>query len=166
MSITAAQAPAIRDARSLLTDEEFAGVVSTVLRANPGMDNTLARRIVLEALKFVATSASRPGFAPAPSRVVDEGWHALILHTRTYTRLCKSLGSTVHHVPQAPDADRAPGILERTQAAIVAAGFATDPELWLPAQDRSVTVAADCQHSPSPCEDHPCDAPSCESGPN
>ncbi|MGW6743802.1 glycine-rich domain-containing protein, partial [Streptomyces sp. NPDC055025] len=75
----AAHAPAKRDARSLLTAEEFAGVTSTVLRANPGMEQPLAERITLEALKFVATAAGRTSGHMAPSPVVDEGWHALIL---------------------------------------------------------------------------------------
>ncbi|MGW2262140.1 glycine-rich domain-containing protein [Streptomyces sp. NPDC001780] len=165
MSITA-EAPAARDARNLLTAKEFVAVAATVQRANPRLDQTTAGRVVTEGLKLVATAAARPGFPLAPSRVVDEGWHALILHTRIYTRLCKDLGGYVHHVPQSPDADRAPGVLAVTQTAITAAGFDVDQELWRPARDRSIRVAADCQHSPSSCEDHPCDAPTCDPSPN
>ncbi|WP_234314670.1 hypothetical protein [Streptomyces sp. NRRL F-5135] len=80
MSITAE-----RDARNLLTAKEFVAVAGTVQRANPDLDETNAGRVVTESLKFVATAAARPGFQLAPSRVVDEGWHALILHTRVYT---------------------------------------------------------------------------------
>ncbi|MGQ4514201.1 glycine-rich domain-containing protein [Streptomyces sp. DW26H14] len=164
MSI-ATQAPARRDARSLLTADEFDGVTATVQRNNPDMDAAVARRVVLEGLKFVAAGAeSRERMAP--SRVVDEGWHALILHTRTYKRLCDRLGRFVHHVPQAPDAERAPGILDITQAAIEDAGFEVDVDLWRPASDTSIAVAASCQHSPSPCADHPCERPQCDSTPN
>lgn len=151
--------------QDLLTPEEHAAVVATVLRANPGMEEPLAARIVDQALAFVATAATTD-HRMAPSRVVDEGWHALILHTRTYTRLCNSLGRMVHHVPQPPDADRAPGVLDRTTEAIRGAGWPVDEDLWRPAADTAVAVAADCQHSPSRCEDHPCETPECDSTPN
>jgi hypothetical protein len=166
---TTTLASATRDARSLLTEAEFDAVTRTVLLANPGMETTLARRIVLEALKFVATAATRDSAGPglAPSRVADEGWHALILHTQTYARLCDRLGGRfVHHVPQAPDPSRAPGIIDRTTAAIAAAGFTVDAELWKGAEDRTIAVAADCQHSEQSCTDCNCSEVSCQSGPN
>ncbi|WP_066955915.1 hypothetical protein [Streptomyces lushanensis] len=166
MSITT-PAPATRDAGALLTETEFADVVSTVLRANIGMDESLAKRIVLEALRFVATAAERaPGERMAPSPVVDEGWHALILHTRVYARLNARLGGRdfVHHIPQAPDPGhaRVPGILASSRAAITAAGFEVDTELW---QVGPTAVAgAECQHVPN-CGDNDCDV-ECKSGPN
>ncbi|MFJ2739053.1 hypothetical protein ACIO3O_05250 [Streptomyces sp. NPDC087440] len=168
---TTACAPATRDARSPLVTTEFEAVTRTVLRANPGMEDGLAQRIVTEALKFVATAtaAARPRSGPglAPSRVVDEGWHALILHTHTYARLCRSLGGRfVHYVPQPPDPTRAPGILSRTVAAIEAAGFTVDVDLWIPAEDRTFVVAADCQHSETNCTDCNCSEVSCQSGDN
>lgn len=162
-------APTTRDVQSLLTGAEFDAVTRTVLRANPMMEAGLARRIVAEALKFVVAAATRPfsGSGLAPSRVVDEGWHALILHTQTYARLCQSLGGRfVHHVPQPPDPTRAPGILDRTTVAIEAAGFAVDRNLWISAADRTIVVAASCQHSGGRCEDAPCDEVSCESTQN
>lgn len=166
---TTTTAPATRDARSLLSNTEFDAVTRTVLRGNPGMENPLARRIVLDALKFVATAATRRPAGPglAPSRVVDEGWHALILHTQTYARLCDRLGGRfVHHVPQPPDPTRSPGILDRTTAAIEAAGFTVDVDLWMSAADRTVVVAAACQHSETNCTDCNCQEVSCESTEN
>ncbi|MEV7679122.1 hypothetical protein AB0O64_11290 [Streptomyces sp. NPDC088341] len=163
MSITS-QAPATRDARALLTPEEFTGVVSTVLRANPGMEQPLAERITLEALKFVA-AAGRSGRRMAPSPVVDEGWHALILHTRVYAELNARLGGRfVHHIPQPPSPTHvgAPGILASTQAAIELAGFAVDAELWQVGP--KAVAGADCQHVPN-CGDNDCEV-ECESGPN
>ncbi|MEV8418172.1 hypothetical protein AB0P45_31920 [Streptomyces niveus] len=90
MSITA-QAPVTRDVRDLLTAEELASVTATVQVNNPGMDPDLAKRIVLEAVKFEAACAASPALRLVPSRVVDEGWHALILHTRIKAHLAARL---------------------------------------------------------------------------
>jgi len=51
--------------------------------------------------------ASRPDAPPlgidAPMRIVDEMWHELMLHTRTYAALCERwFGGFVHHEPDAP----------------------------------------------------------------
>ncbi len=68
--------------------------------ANPGMSEDMAGRIVEEGIKFVAACSRNPGTGLAPSRIVDEGWHALILHTAMYAELCTKLGGTfVHHYP-------------------------------------------------------------------
>ncbi|MFJ9771947.1 glycine-rich domain-containing protein [Kitasatospora sp. NPDC101157] len=139
-------------ARSLITPEEFIGVASTVQRNNPGMALDTAEEITAEALKFVAACAASPTSGLKPSRTVDEGWHALILHTVVYARLCKRLGLFVHHVPEPPDVTRHdPGALARTMDAITAAGYEVNASLWKPPTDRSIPVAADCEHSePAP----------------
>ncbi|MGW1436944.1 glycine-rich domain-containing protein [Streptomyces griseus] len=150
MTVTQDTAPALRtSARDLITPEEFDGVVNTVLGNNVNMELDVARRITDEALKFLAASASFPGQGLRPSRVVDEGWHALILHTRVYQRLCQTLGTFIHHVPEIGDPTRfAPGILEPTVEAIMNAGYAPDRDLWVGPNDPSIPVAASCQHSP------------------
>jgi len=51
------------------------------------VETDLAERIVAEGIKFVVAGGSNPSHAMAPSRVVDEGWHALILHTQLYADL-------------------------------------------------------------------------------
>ncbi|MGW2324851.1 glycine-rich domain-containing protein [Streptomyces sp. NPDC001700] len=138
----------MRDVTALLDQPQRAEVVETVLRNNPGMDEATAGRIVDEAVKFVAAAAGASS-PLAPSRVVDEGWHALILHTRTYRQLCERVGTFVHHVPQAPDPERRnPEALTRTQQRIVQAGFPVDDALWLAPTDSSIPVAASCQHGP------------------
>ncbi|GAA3374758.1 hypothetical protein [Streptomyces racemochromogenes] len=153
MTITT-EATATRDARSLITAEEFEGVAATVRDNNPDMAPADAERIVEEALKFVAAAAARPG-GMRPSRTVDEGWHALILHTRVYARVCASLGRFVHHIPERPDPTRHdPSALDRTQANIVAAGFTVDRTLWL-APIKGMPVAAGCEHSQN-CGDGEC----------
>ncbi len=135
-------------ARALLTADQFAGVAATVARNNPEMAVELTERITEEAIKFVAAAAAAPGRGLRPSRIVDEGWHALILNTQVYARLCERLGMFVHHVPEPPMAPARfhPESLVRTQEAITDAGYTPDPMLWLAPFDTYISVAADCQH--------------------
>lgn len=136
------------DATRLLTPDQFEGVARTVRDNNPGMEGALAQRIVTEALKYVAVCAPAPTVPLRPSRVVDEGWHALILHTALYADLCTRLGRFVHHYPEAPDATRHdPGALARTVKAIKSAGYPVDAPLWGGPSDSGITVAAGCEHS-------------------
>ncbi|MEU7280958.1 hypothetical protein AB0A69_19555 [Streptomyces sp. NPDC045431] len=135
-------------ARALISDAEFNNVRATILDNNPGMDPGMASRILTDALAFVATAATSPRPGLVPSRVVDEGWHALILHTGLYSSLCQRFGQFVHHLPEQPDPSRHnPAALERTIAAIEAAGFDVDRDLWRGPEDTLVSVAAGCQHS-------------------
>lgn len=160
MSITSAATTA-RDARSYLTPQEFTGVAANVQKDNPGMDRAVADRITLEALKFVAV-ASLGIRGIAPSRVVDEGWHALILHTDLYARLCDRLGGGfVHHYPEMPDVGRYdPEFIGRTMAAIAAAGFSVDRDLWMAPDVTLIEVSAQCQHAPD-CTIEPGPTPQC-----
>ncbi|MEJ8654980.1 hypothetical protein [Streptomyces sp. MS1.AVA.4] len=135
-------------ARALLTDAQFNDVRATILGNNPGMEPDLAGRILVDALAFLATAASSPGQALVPSRVVDEGWHALILHTTLYYGLCARFGNFVHHLPERPDPSRHDeAVIERTIAHIAAAGYSVDRDLWRRPTDTLVSVAAECQHS-------------------
>ncbi|MER7512929.1 hypothetical protein ABTX82_31905 [Streptomyces lavendulae] len=87
----------------------------------------------------------------APSREVDEGRHALILHTHLYASLCHRLGRFVHHFPERPDPSRFDGdVLTRTIALIEQAGYKADAELWTDLDRSLVTVAANCNHTPVP----------------
>ena len=135
-------------ARDLISPEAFRAVAQTVQQANSGMSANIAVAIVDEALKFVAACASSPTVPLRPSRVVDEGWHALILHTQIYTGLSRRLRTVVHHVPEAPDPARHdPDALARTQRAIRDAGYYPNAELWRAPTDSTIPVAADCEHS-------------------
>ncbi|MDT0441199.1 glycine-rich domain-containing protein [Streptomyces johnsoniae] len=155
-----------RTGRDLLTDREFAAVTATVRGNNPGMREPLAQRIVSQGAAFVGAAAVTE-HTISPSRTVDEGWHALILHTRIYQRLCDRAGRFVHHVPQAPDSGRFDTAWrDRAMDAIRAAGFEVDEELWRPPGDRTVDVAAQCQHRPPTCDDAPCEAQDCDASPN
>ncbi|MFD0359613.1 hypothetical protein ACFVHW_38655 [Streptomyces sp. NPDC127110] len=122
----------------LLADAQLDAVRATVLDDNPGMEPELAARIVTEAVKFVATAAQDM----TPSRLVDKGWHALILHTALYSRLCAHLGGFVNHYPnpQSLPSDT-PSPIVSTIKAIERAGFSFDRYLWheptpVPAGDR------------------------------
>lgn len=139
------------DTSRLLTDEQLADVTATVVDNNPGMAEDAARRIVGEALAFVATAAQFPTARISPSRVVDEGWHALILHTALYAHVCEQLGMVVHHYPERPDPTRHDeGVLTRTVALMEEAGHTIDRELWTGPTRTLVPVAANCSHTPTP----------------
>lgn len=132
---------------ALLDDTQRQGVVQTVLDNNPGLEPGMAERIVDEAARFVLTAAEFPQAALTPSRVVDEGWHALILHTRLYKALCARRGNYVEHTPGYDPANYDPALLTRTQAMMREAGFTPDEELWTAPDKPLVAVAAKCQHS-------------------
>ncbi|EST35765.1 hypothetical protein N566_17300 [Streptomycetaceae bacterium MP113-05] len=106
-------------------------------------------RIVDEALKYVAVCAAYPTARVAPSRVVDEGWHALILHTALYAQLCERLGAGfVHHYPERPDPGRFDAqVIDRTTTLIEEAGYSVDYRLWTAPDGELVSLAASCQHS-------------------
>jgi hypothetical protein len=116
---------------------------------NEGMDYETAGRIVEQGLAFVATSARFPDAPLAPSPVVDEGWHALILHTALYAELCDKLGKFVHHYPQRPEpSGYDPRITEYTVTTMADAGYPADMELWQSPEDNRVTVGARTWHTP------------------
>ncbi|GAA3766700.1 glycine-rich domain-containing protein [Streptomyces chiangmaiensis] len=99
----------------------------------------------------IAASGQQPGRSLAPSELVDHGWHAFILHTADYAQFCERIvGRFVHHVPTDED-ETLPGgpqaTRERTLAAIAAAGYAVDAELW--------GASADCSQCHSGCHDSP-----------
>ncbi|MBX9397499.1 hypothetical protein K4749_28915 [Streptomyces sp. TRM72054] len=116
---------------------------------HPGIDEATARSIVGQAAAFIAASGRQPGQSLVPSELVDYGWHAFILHTVDYAAFCdRVVGHFVHHVPtdmneQLPGGPRA--TRERTLAAIRAAGYTVDTELW--------DTAADCTQCHNGCHD-------------
>ncbi|MBG0854174.1 hypothetical protein I2W78_20605 [Streptomyces spinoverrucosus] len=118
---------------------------------HPDIDEATARRIVGQAAAFIAASGQQPGHSLAPSELVDFGWHTFILHTVDYAAFCRRVaGRFVHHVPT-NEGDDTPGgaqaTRERTLAAITAAGYTVDKELW--------PDMADCTQCHSGCSDSP-----------
>ncbi|MFB0631901.1 hypothetical protein [Streptomyces sp. AB3(2024)] len=88
-------------AHHLLAEEGFARVVHLVQRDNDGVEEAFAVRIVDEALNFVAAATRATGRHLRPSKPVDLGWHALILHTAMYRELCTEGGSACAAPPEA-----------------------------------------------------------------
>ncbi|MFD3717293.1 hypothetical protein [Streptomyces sp. NPDC058674] len=161
---TTTETTTTRDARTLIAQGEFEAVAATVASNNPDMSSADAARITLEGLKFVAAAAAFPG-GMRPSRTVDEGWHALILHTTVYARLCAALGRFVHHLPELPDPTRyTPGALDHTLDRIREAGYEPDVELWTSPLE-GIPVAANCQHD-NQCADGNCSATCRDDHPN
>ncbi|KAB8169750.1 hypothetical protein FH609_005515 [Streptomyces sp. 3MP-14] len=141
----------MHDVRALLTPAAFGDVVATVIDNNPGMAVPTAERVVVEALKFMDAAAQFPAARITPSNVVDEGWHALILHTKLYERLCRCLGRFVHHWPERPDVGRHDDhALTRTVTFIERTGHTADSELWTGPGKALVSVVANCSHTPKP----------------
>ncbi|SOB88408.1 hypothetical protein [Streptomyces sp. 1331.2] len=117
--------------RHLLPEEGFASVVRLIQRDNKGIDEPHAVRIADEAIKFVVAAATHPGRLMRPSRAVDMGWHALLLHTSLYRALCSSAGRFVDHYPDEPGTRPVPTQGHRYALdAIRAAGFEPDLSLW------------------------------------
>ena len=137
--------------REMLPDGSYADVVATVRQANEHMTLATARRVVDEALKYVCAASKNPGVYVQPSNVVDEGWHALILHTAPYAELCEKLGRFVDHYPERPGPGRYdPEAMERTVALLQDAGLKPDRALWTEADKALVPVSANCSHTPKP----------------
>ncbi|MEU7030515.1 hypothetical protein AB0A60_27980 [Streptomyces sp. NPDC046275] len=118
----------------------------------PGLGEDLGERGIGQMVAFLATSA-RTAEPLTPSLRVDAFWHRFLLHTVPYVRFCAALGvKFIHHVPEpaakaGPAAGRA--AMERTKAAIRAAGYAVDPEFW-PGEG-----VADCTQCHAGCTDSP-----------
>jgi hypothetical protein len=143
-----------RTGRSLVADVLFARLVDRVVD-DANMDRELAERVVDQAIAFLATCAAYPGARFSPSRAVDEGWHAFILHTRAYADFCHRIaGHFIHHEPNEVPAmskchpcheegcsasgedgnenggKKDPGCVLGVKEAMATAGFLVDAELW------------------------------------
>lgn len=125
--------------RTLVTAALFDVLVDRTI-TDFGVDPTLAPRVVDQALAFLATAgrSTETNSPLRPSVVVDPGWHAFLLYSRSYRAFCDQVaGRFIDHVPDddptasstrvnAPAHDVA-----STMQAIARAGFLVDPGLWL-----------------------------------
>ncbi|MFF5023771.1 glycine-rich domain-containing protein [Streptomyces collinus] len=151
MTVTLDRPVTRTDALTLLNPDLAERLVRRVAADHPEVTESLARRIVGQATAFIAASGRQPGRDLAPSKLVDSGWHAFILHTVDYAEFCQRVaGRFVHHVPT-DEADETPGQAHRTRnrtlAAIAAAGYTVDEELW--------PDVADCSQCHAGCSDSP-----------
>jgi hypothetical protein len=140
-----------RQGRDLVDVELFGRLAARVTAEHPDVDHDRAERIVDQALAFLAAAAARPDERLSPSKLVDLGWHQLILSTKDYASLCDRLGGGfIHHVPD--DARRFAGAwgVRRTIRAIEAAGYVVDRDLWpLKAKCGSCHEDGNCSNSGS-----------------
>ncbi|MFE9018971.1 glycine-rich domain-containing protein [Streptomyces sp. NPDC007808] len=140
------------DPITLVDPEVTERLARRITTEHPDINDATARRIVGQAAAFIAASGQQPGRNLVPSELVDYGWHAFILHTIDYADFCERVvGRFVHHVPTDDGNEQAPGgaaaARERTMAAIQAAGYTVDAELW--------HSAADCNQCHAGCHDSP-----------
>jgi hypothetical protein len=134
--------------RSLVSEELFerlAGRVAADEEVEPG----LAERIVDQALAFLGACAVYHGVPLSPSRAVDPGWHAFVLHTRDYREFChRFAGRFIDHVPTTEAGSGA--VVDRTVDAIRAAGYQVDEDLWLSGQAACTQCHNGCHDDPPP----------------
>lgn len=118
--------------RSLIPDGLFARLSARITTEHPDIDQVAAERIMDQTAVFLATVGSHTEKL-SPSALVDIGWHTFILHTREYAEFCRRVtGRFIHHEPH-DTPHRGTGQsnnVARTLAAIEAAGYRTDTNLW------------------------------------
>jgi hypothetical protein len=77
---------------------------------------------------FLATTTTEP---LAPTKRVDDGWHAFILHTIDYMQFCnRFFGHYVHHTPNPPGAPKGDGALLRRTCEIASLAFGDLSKNW------------------------------------
>jgi len=131
MTVTTAR-PILDDPETLVPAALFAKLVARVER-DANVDRERADRIMRQALAFLLACARNPETPLAPSRAVDHGWHAFILHTREYADFCARVaGQFIHHAPEDPGGERAGAATrnERTIEVMRRSGLPVDEELW------------------------------------
>lgn len=77
------------------------GLFATLCKQHPGLSDKDCR-LVAQALRQFFLAYLHSGCRPVsmPSQVVDDLWHAFILHTRTYQQFCQpAFGRFLHHTP-------------------------------------------------------------------
>ncbi|MFF6971609.1 MULTISPECIES: glycine-rich domain-containing protein [Streptomyces] len=111
-----------------------------------GVERLVAEKVIDQALSFVYVVGHERAYELAPSRLVDPGWHAFMLHTQEYADWCEStFGFFVHHAPNSKI--RTQHLMTAVTGRIRAAGFVVEERLW--------GAAADC-NPPTCCGDGPC----------
>lgn len=136
---------------ALVPDEVRDRLAQTIIKDHPQFTAEYAGRLVVEAAKFQAASAARPGVRMAPSKVVDYGWHAWLMNTIDRDALMARIGGVVHHVPELPGENSGDkeAVRRQTLAVMVETGNAPDPELWPAASATCSQCHAGCTDSPN-----------------
>ncbi|MTD55714.1 glycine-rich domain-containing protein [Amycolatopsis pithecellobii] len=144
-----------RPSHSLINAELFDRLVDRIVR-DEDMTRPLATRVMDQALAFLAACARDHGEPLAPSPLVDIGWHTFLLHTRAYALFCQDVaGRFLHHEPTEPatlDRGEISETRRRTLAAIEAAGYSVDLDLW---PGVHAECKQDCHQCHQGCSDSP-----------
>lgn len=131
MTVTTTQ-PTLHDLDTLVPAALFARLCARVER-DANVDRTRAERIMRQALAFLVTCARNPEIPLAPSKTVDYGWHAFILHTWEYADFCDRVaGHFIHHAPLDPGGERVDRAARNAATTDVMrrTGLPVDEELW------------------------------------
>jgi hypothetical protein len=146
MTITAVE---LRDPRTCVPSEVWEREVRLIMRDH-GMSRELAERTFDQTVAYLVTSAENPTIAMGPTLEVDKGVHSFVLDTPRYIEFCnRHAGAYLHHVPHlAEERASQPMVLQQTIAAIRAAGFPLDTELWRALETKCHQCHACCSDSP------------------
>jgi len=173
---------ALRRPNDLVSDETWGYLVDQIMFDHPVMSQAVAERILGQALGFMQVCALRTNgqlvsdHVPAqqiggisPSRIVDVGWHAVILtdttvcaeiheklgvdflHHRSYTAEQKAVRSRGGVIPDLPCGA---GDLSLTADLMRANGITVDEELWQDELPRD--LVAEWDNRPDCYEKCPC----------
>lgn len=79
------------------------GVLHSFRRAHPSLTDAQVEQVAAGLRQWFRLHArAGSGSLAMPSRVVDDLWHAFMLHTREYADFCTAtLGRFLHHTPEA-----------------------------------------------------------------
>jgi hypothetical protein len=128
--------PPPTDPIAILGTDLFRRLATRIATDHPDIARPLAERIVTQMVAYLQLCAANTGPALVPSKMVDIGWHAFILHTMDYAEFCQRIaGRFLHHVPEEEPnhtrtAAKAAAAVGATVAALGKAGLPVDPELW------------------------------------
>ncbi|MFD3548297.1 glycine-rich domain-containing protein [Streptomyces sp. NPDC058655] len=153
MTIALEHATGTAEETALVPSQVRERLAKYIARHHSDIDLPFAERIVVAAAQFQDACAQNPGVPLAPSKVVDIGWHAWLMHTRDNLRLSARIGGAVHHVPTEAAASRegdAKAVRQRTLDALTRAGHTVDPEMW-----PSNAMTGDCSQCHAGCTDSP-----------
>ena len=139
----------LRDPRNCVSSDVWEREVRLIMRDHD-MVRELAERTFGQTVAYLVTSAENPDVLMGPTPAVDKGVHSFVLDTPRYWDFCLAhAGGYLHHVPHLPEErDSQPLVLQQTIAAIRAAGFPLDVELW-------GALEVDCHQCHACCADSP-----------
>ncbi|MFD7407776.1 glycine-rich domain-containing protein [Streptomyces sp. NPDC059866] len=150
--MTIAQKRTATDARTLISTELRETLVDNMRAKFPQLTEEKADRGVGQMLAFLAACAhSEKPLSPSP--LVDNFWHAFLLHTKAYREFCQqTFGRFLDHQPGYLNPEEHGGgkvLRARTVDAVTLAGYEIDMEFW-PELD-----LAECSQCHANCSDSP-----------